>query len=193
MKHRLAALLVAGGVLLSACTGTNAVSQGGVGNGFRYNGTTPRGKTIAVADRRHAGDITGKLMAGAPFTLASLKGKVVVLNFWASWCQPCRNEAPGLDDTYRQNLAKGVTIVGLDVKDFNKDSANAFIADNKISYPSVYDPTASSALQLGKLPLSIGLPWTVVIDKQQRVAAVYTGQVLPKDLQPVLDTLTAES
>ena len=94
---------------------------------------------------------------------------------------------------YRQNKAKGVTIVGLDVKDFNKDNANSFITDKKITYPNVYDPTASSALQLGKVPLSIGLPWTVVVDKQQRVAAVYTGQVLPKDLQPVLDTLTAES
>jgi len=132
-------------------------------------------------------------MAGEPFTLSSQKGKVVVLNFWASWCAPCQNEAPGLDDVYRQNKAKGVTIVGLDVKDFNKDNANSFITDKKITYPNVYDPTASSALQLGKVPLSIGLPWTVVVDKQQRVAAVYTGQVLPKDLQPVLDTLTAES
>ena len=192
MKSRLAALLVAGGVLLTACTGANAVSQG-VGKSYIYHGTTPRGKTIAVADRRQVGDVTGKLMAGGPFTLASQKGKVVVLNFWASWCAPCQNEAPGLDDVYRQNKAKGVTIVGLDVKDFNKDNANSFITDKKISYPNVYDPTASSALQLGKVPLSIGLPWTVVIDKQQRVAAVYTGQVLPKDLQPVLDTLTAES
>ena len=191
MKSRLAALLLAGGVLLSACTGANAVSQ--AGSVYHYVGTTPRGKTIAVADRRQAGDVTGKLMAGGPFTLSSQKGKVVVLNFWASWCAPCQNEAPGLDDLYRQNKAKGVTIVGLDVKDFNKDNANSFITDKKITYPNVYDPTASSALQLGKVPLSIGLPWTVVIDKQQRVAAVYNGQVLPKDLQPVLDALTAES
>ena len=79
------------------------------------------------------------------------------------------------------------------MKDYNRDSATSFITDRAITYPNVYDPTASSALQLGRVPLSIGLPWTVVIDKQQRVAAVYNGQVLPKDLQPVLDTLTAES
>jgi thiol-disulfide isomerase/thioredoxin len=191
VNSRLAALLLTGGVLLTACTGANAVDQGA--GQFHYVGTTPRGTTIAVADRKTAGAVTGKLIGGAPFELGTDKGKVVVLNFWASWCAPCQNEAPGLDDVYRRNKAKGVTIIGLDIKDYNRDSANSFITDRAITYPNVYDPTASTALQLGRLPLSIGLPWTVVIDKQQRVAAVFNGQVLPKDLQPVLDTLTAES
>ena len=48
----------------------------------------------------------------------------------------------------------------------------------------MWDPKAKTALELGKVPLSVGLPWTVVVDKQQRVAAVYSGQVLPADLRP---------
>ena len=106
MRSRLAALLLAGGALLTACTGANAVDQGA--GQFHYVGTTARGKSIAVADRKQAGDVTGKLIGGAPYSLSQDKGKVVVLNFWASWCAPCQNEAPGLDQIYRDNKGKGV-------------------------------------------------------------------------------------
>jgi thiol-disulfide isomerase/thioredoxin len=188
----LAAALLAGALVLAGCTGKDAVDQG-AGGKFRYIGTTQHGKTIAVANRKRVSGVTGKLIDGGAFNLAAATGQVVVLNFWASWCAPCRSESPGLDSVYRALKAKGVTVVGLDVKDPNRDSATSFIRDNDITYPIVYDPNARTALQLGKVPLSIGLPWTVVVDKQQRVAAVYNGQILPADLQPVLMSLLAES
>lgn len=186
---RSAAAVCCAALLLTGCSGRSAVDQGS-GN-FRYIGTTPRGTTIAPADRKVAGQVTGSLIGGGTFSLAAERGKVVVLNFWASWCAPCRNESPGLDSLYREMKASGVQMVGLDVKDPNLDSALSFLKDYHISYPIVRDPNAETALELGNVPLSIGLPWTVVVDKQQRVAAVYNGEVLPADLRPVLTALLA--
>lgn len=186
---RSAAAVCCAALLLTGCSGRSAVDQGS--GSFRYIGTTPRGTTIAPADRKVAGQVTGSLIGGGTFSLAAERGKVVVLNFWASWCAPCRNESPGLDSLYREMKASGVQMVGLDVKDPNLDSALSFLKDYHISYPIVRDPNAETALELGNVPLSIGLPWTVVVDKQQRVAAVYNGEVLPADLRPVLTALLA--
>ncbi len=186
---RSAAAVCCAALLLAGCSGRNAVDQSG--GSFRYIGTTPRGTTIAPAERKTAGQVTGALLGGGTYSLAADRGKVVVLNFWASWCSPCRNESPGLDSLYRELKAGGLDVVGLDVKDPNLDAATSFIRDYHISYPIVRDPNAETALELGRVPLSIGLPWTVVIDKQQRVAAVYNGEVFPADLRPVLTALIA--
>lgn len=183
--------VLAGALLVAGCSGKNAVDQSG--SSYRYIGTTARGKTIAAADRKEAGRVTGTLLTGGPFDLTTLKGKVVVLNFWAQWCAPCRVESPGLDSVYRATKAEGVEFVGMDVKDPVQGKVKSFVSDYNISYPIVYDPNARSALQLGKLPLSIGLPWTVVLDKNQKVAAVYNGQVQPADLRPVLTGLLSET
>jgi thiol-disulfide isomerase/thioredoxin len=187
-----AVAVVVSAALLTGCSGRDAVSQGDSTN-YRYIGTTPKGKTIAVADRKHAGEVSGPLLSGGDWNLAADKGKVVVLNFWASWCPPCRNESPGFEAMYRKYHASGVEVVGLDVKDPNLDSAKSFVRGFHLTYPIVRDDNAKTALELGKVPLTIGLPWTVVIDKQQRVAAVYNGEVLPADLEPALTQLTAES
>jgi peroxiredoxin len=73
-------------------------------------------------------------------------------------------------------------------------ASKSFIQDNNITYPNVYDPDGKTALQLGKIPTaSVGLPWTVVVDKQLRVAAVYVGEQQPADLKPVLQSLAGES
>jgi peroxiredoxin len=83
-----------------------------------------------------------------------------------------------------------VAFLGVDFKD-ERGKAQAFVHDNDITYPMVYDKIGKTALQLGNLP-ALGLPFTVLIDKQQRVAAVYTQQVQPKDLERALNRLLAE-
>jgi cytochrome c biogenesis protein CcmG/thiol:disulfide interchange protein DsbE len=70
--------------------------------------------------------------------LASLRGKAVVLNFWASWCLPCKKEAPLLEQAWRKWRSKGVTIVGVDANDLKSD-ARSFAARYKLSYPLVHD------------------------------------------------------
>jgi thiol-disulfide isomerase/thioredoxin len=191
---RLLALVVGGLFALAACTaGTDAVDQS-AGGQYRFIGATPNGKTIPATSRKTAGNVSGELLSGGNFDLAAQKGKIVVLNFWASYCGPCRTESPNFDTLYRSMKGDGVEFVGLDVKEVGRDAPNAFVHDFKITYPSVWDPKAKTALQLGKLPVSTaGLPWTAIVDRQQRVAAVYVGEVLPADVKPALTSLLAES
>ena len=193
MKRRriLLGLVLATALLSSACSGgTDAVDQT-AGGQYRYVGATPKGKTIAEAKRKPAGRATGTLLGGGGWTLKSLNGQVVVLNYWATWCAPCRIETPNLQRVYTAWKPKGVTFVGIDVKEADRSPVRAFVKDNAVTYPIVFDEGAKTALQIGHLPLQ-GLPNTVVIDKQGRVAAVYVGNVLPADLEPVLASLTAE-
>ncbi|MDQ1738849.1 MAG: hypothetical protein QOE53_501 [Pseudonocardiales bacterium] len=177
---------------LSACSGgTNAVDQS-AGNQFRYVQANKKGSVIEAAQRKQAGPVAGTLLAGGDYRLSDDRGKVVVLNFFASWCPPCQTETPQFDSIYRERKAAGVQFVGMDVKDPSKSAAQSWIKDKGVTFPVVYDETARTAIQLGDVPMA-ALPSTVVIDKQGRVAAVYVGSVLPKDLTPALDELTKEA
>jgi thiol-disulfide isomerase/thioredoxin len=114
------------------------------------------------------------------------------LNFWASWCPPCRTETPQFDALYREVHGQGIDFVGIDTKEVSRTGGETFIADNHISYPIVWDEPGKTALALGHIP-SGNLPFTVLIDKRQRVAAVYLQTLSPADLRPALAALVAES
>jgi thiol-disulfide isomerase/thioredoxin len=175
---------------LAACTGKDAVDQS-AGGEFHFVTATQPGHVYAEGDRKPVGAVTGTLIGGGAFSLAADQGKVVVINFWATWCGPCKTETPQLDALYRQLRPQGVDFVGVDVKELSRDAGNAFITDNNISYPILWDEPGKTALELGHVP-STSLPFTVVIDKQQRVAAVYLQVLTPGDLTPVLSSLIAE-
>ena len=136
--------------------------------------------------------MTGPLLAGGNYQLSQDRGKVVLLNFFASWCGPCKVESPQLDSLYQARKAQGFSLVGLDVKDPSKGQLQSFVDNKKLTYPIVVDEPAKTALQLGDVPL-VGLPASVLIDKQGRVAAVYPNEVFVKDLDPVLDQLSKET
>jgi peroxiredoxin len=177
---------------LSACSGgKNAVDQSG-GNQFRYVQANKKGSVIEAAKRKQAGPVAGALLAGGNYRLSDDRGKVVVLNFFASWCPPCQTETPQFDSIYRERKSAGVQFIGMDVKDPSQSAAQSWLKDKGITFPVVYDEAAKSAIQLGDVPMA-ALPSTVVIDKQGRVAAVYVGSVLPADLTPALDALTHEA
>ena len=181
--------LVAATLALTACTGKDAVDQGSTSTTFKFKSGTPIGQLYPEAKRQPAADFTGKLISGAPFDLASTRGKPVVLNFWASWCGPCQTETPQFDLLYRK-IKPEVDFVGVNTKD-DKGKAEQFIKRNDITFPSVYDEAGETAIRLGNLP-TVGLPFTVLIDKHSKVAAVYIARLSYNDLHNALDKLLAE-
>jgi cytochrome c biogenesis protein CcmG/thiol:disulfide interchange protein DsbE len=118
-------------------------------------------------------DRSGKL------ELASLRGKVVVLNFWASWCIPCKEEAPEIEELWKQYRSQGVVVVGVDTKDFSGD-AKSFMRRYGITYPVVHDGE-------GKLwgPYGVtGVPETRLIGRHGKyVATQFYGAVKKADLR----------
>jgi cytochrome c biogenesis protein CcmG/thiol:disulfide interchange protein DsbE len=105
-------------------------------------------------------------------SLAAYRGRVVVLNFWASWCDPCKAEAPMLQSAQATLLAHGGTVLGVTDLDAAPDS-RAFVAQNRLTYPEARDPDGSFVQRYG----TVQLPETFVIDRQGKVAAIRRGQV----------------
>ena len=105
-----------------------------------------------------------RLDGGGRLSLASLRGKVVVLNFWASWCVPCKQEAPRFEAASKQYAPQGVVVVGVDVNDFTGD-AKRFARRYGITYPLLHD---GSGKTLGPYGVSL-LPETFMIGRDGRV------------------------
>jgi len=192
MRTRVLVALLAAVLVASACTGGSGAVDQNAGGQFRYVSATAKGKLIPAADRKVAGDVSGTLLAGGNYQLSQDRGNVVLLNFFASWCGPCKVESPQLDSLYQARKAQGFTLVGLDVKDPSKGQLRDFVQNKGLTYPIVVDEPGKTAIQLGDVPLA-GLPASVLIDKQGRVAAVYPQEVFVKDLDPVLDALAKET
>lgn len=99
---------------------------------------------------------------GSRISLASLKGRPVVLNFWASWCGPCRDEAPMFRElSEKQAAGTGVTILGILFQETNEQSARDFIKEYALAYPNLKDPGIDTGVNYGVS----GIPETVFIDK----------------------------
>lgn len=120
-------------------------------------------------------------------SLADYKGKVVVLNVWASWCDPCREEVPLLQKTHEQIEAKGGVVLGLDTQDAS-NKAIAFLAEHKATFPSLRDRDRSYGREFGVT----GYPETFLIDRRGRIAALQRFPVTQAWLDQQLPKLLAE-
>ncbi|MBE1531680.1 TlpA family protein disulfide reductase [Actinomadura algeriensis] len=174
--------------LLAGCAGTDASQDGAGGN--RFVSGDGNVTEFEPADRESLGKVTGEFLDGKPFALSEYRGKVVVVNFWASWCAPCRGEAPSLEQVYKENEAKGAAFVGINFKD-SKPNAEAFERNFEVSYPSVFDADGRVTLAFREVPPN-AIPSTLVVDRQGRVAARIIGATTYSTLNPLVADVLAE-
>lgn len=180
-----AAVVAAATIALTACS-----SDSGSANTYSFSGAQQVGQLIPVKDRKPVPTFGGSLLSGGNYRLGTYAGKAVVVNFWGTWCGPCVVETPAFESVYQAYRNKGVSFVGIDIKEGSRDAPRAFVRDHHIGYPIVYDETGETALRMGNIRVQ-ATPFTVLLDKQHRVAGVYVGPLTPKDLDPMLDQLTA--
>ena len=182
--RRAASRAVAGGrcprcVLAGCSTGSGAVDVNNGGE-FRFVAGTPAGTVIAAGRAGHARPtFSGTLLGGGDVHLdRRCTGKVVVLNFWGSWCAPCRVETPEFQQVYARRARPRASRSSAGRQGDHEQFAAGLHDRFGITYPSLYDPRGEVALAFRDYPAN-AIPSTIVLDRQGRVAAVYTGAVTP--------------
>src|SRR5512143_1630671 len=164
MKGALLALVA---VVVLAMVALFAVSLANNAAGQLQSGTVP--------------DFTMTQFDGKVYTLSSLRGRLVVINIWASWCDPCKDEAPQLESVWQAYKAKGVMFFGADYVDTDKP-AQAFLASYNITYPN--GPDLESKIY--RTFRARGVPETYVINQRGEIAKTFIGPVKESDLRAVL-------
>lgn len=169
------------------------LQHAGAANGPEDNAARPSATAILQipsASRQAAPALTGHLLDTSPFRLAEWRGSVVVVNFWASWCAPCGEEAPDLQAVAVATADLGVRLLGVNVHD-DRDAARKFIGFYHLTYPSLFDPAGETPLNFPAISPHT-LPNTVVLDRAGNVAAVARRKVTRTELETTVRALTME-
>lgn len=135
-----------------------------------------------------APDFSVKDIEGRTITLAGLKGKVVLVNFWATWCPPCREEIPDFVAFYNENKDRGLEIVGLSVDNMSVAELKPFVTHFKMSYPVAF---ATSKI-IRDFDPGDAIPTTIVIDKKGIIRDKQVGAMDRATLDKLFQKLSAE-
>ncbi|GAA1218477.1 TlpA disulfide reductase family protein [Pseudonocardia alaniniphila] len=191
LVHR-GGLCVAAALLLIGCgTGTDAVA---VGDSFEF--VAPGGQTTIFYDppasRGRAGEMSAKSVTepGERISLSDFAGQVVVVNIWGSWCGPCREEAPALQEVHDIARPSGVTVLGVAVRD-DQQAAADFMRNWNLTYPSLFDQPGRTLAAFRGFPRNT-IPSTLVLDRSHRVAAVFLTTVRASELLSVVQRVASE-
>lgn len=172
LRHTaVATVLVAGCVGLAGCSGG---PDGVAGQGYISGDGTV--KSLTVAERKDPVSLSGTQLDGGRLDVADLRGQVVVVNVWASWCPPCIAEAKDLEEVHQATEGEGVQFVGINT---DADLAAARVHEQRfgVTYPSIDSDGGRLLLALrGSLPPD-AKPTTLVLDREGRVAARVLGRV----------------
>ena len=130
------------------------------------------GKSGITRVGKQAPEFTLPLFDGGEFTLHEHLGRPVVINFWASWCPPCRDEAPILEKVWRLYRERGVTFIGVDIQD-EEEAALAFIKEFDITYPNGRDLDGRITIDYGVG----GIPVTFFVDREGMIVSRWVGAI----------------
>jgi thiol-disulfide isomerase/thioredoxin len=187
-----AVVTAAAALALAGCAGGAIAQSTAESNGTSFVAGSYDTTVYASRSRQLAPDIKGTTLSGRKLSLAGYRGDVVVLNFWGSWCGPCRAEAPALAALARRFRSRGVRFLGVDIRD-SRPAADAFEQTFGISYPSLNDPGDELALAFQNTVPPAGIPTTLVIGRSGRIAARIVGQVSYSALSRLIANVSAET
>ena len=184
-----AALALTAVVALAGCSGGDVSAQPGGQTWVQGAGVVT---FVDSGERRRAPGLAGDLLDGGTLDVRDLTGDVVVLNFWASWCPPCRAEAAELEAVFEKTAPSGVRFVGVAMRD-DRQAARRFVEVRGVSYPSFFDPGGMMVARLrGMLP-PVALPSTIVLDRSGRIAVRVVGPVTEAELLPMVQRVAQET
>ncbi len=185
-----AALAVASALAAAGCS-TDPAASTPASNGQSFVAGSPGTTVFKSGTGPVAPSVSGPAVGGGTLKLAAYRGHVVVLNFWGSWCTPCREEAPGLSALATHFQATGVRFLGIDIRD-SPASAQAFMSDFRITYPSLNDPSDNLALDFRNTVPPAGIPTTLVISRTGRITARVIGEATYDGLKTLVQRAAAE-
>jgi thiol-disulfide isomerase/thioredoxin len=185
-----AALTVTSALAVAGCTGSIGASTP-ASNGQSFVAGSPGTTVFKSGTGPVAPSVSGPVVGGGKLALTAYRGHVVVLNFWGSWCTPCREEAPGLAALATHFKASGVRFLGIDIRD-SPPSAQAFMSDFRITYPSLNDPSDNLALDFRNTVPPAGIPTTLVISRTGRITARVIGGASYNGLKTLVQRAAAE-
>jgi thiol-disulfide isomerase/thioredoxin len=180
----------AGTLVLAGCEGGPIGANTPVSSGQSFVGASYSSKFFDPGSRALAPAVTGTTLAGRPFSLRADRGYVVVLNFWGSWCAPCRREAPILGTLAGQFKGQRVRFVGDNVLD-SPATAEAFERTFNIGYPSINDPSEHVALAFHSTVPPSAIPSTLIVDQSGHIAARVVGAVSYRGLKALISAVLA--
>lgn len=169
--------------LLAGCTSDASETNSARKAQLPESGMTPGTQSMPVDEPTPVPDLTLTTMSGETIELAQQSGKVLLLNFWATWCAPCRKEIPDLVDLQKELGPKGLTIIGIALDREGADVVKPYAKEHTINYPLVLDPDTSIPKHFGEV---YGLPTTFVVGPDGQIRHRILG-ILPIDqLKPKL-------
>jgi peroxiredoxin len=201
MPRTIALLLVVTAIAGAAChretkkaTVTTTTMSSAYGMSTDTAPRVPAGVPPQAASGINVGDampaFEAPLLDGAKFDVANEKGNVVLLNLWATWCAPCRDEIPELEQLHKQHSGDGFKVVGISLDEGEVDAVKEFVRTHGMTYPIALDPEGklTGVFQTGVIPT------TVLIDRNGTIAWKKYGMIEPNDstLQAALKKALAE-
>lgn len=187
LRTGLGAAMALTAVLAAAgCDGGQIAANTPASSGQSFVGSSYQSTYYQPGHRPLAPKVAGATVTGQHLSLAAYRGDTVVLNFWGSWCDPCRAEAPSLGTLARQLQPHGVRFLGIDIRD-QPDAATAFMQQFGIGYPSLNDPDDEIALLFHATVPPAAIPTTLIIDKSGRIAARIFGSTSYQQLRSLVD------
>lgn len=174
-------------VLLAACGGDDT-NQETSASAEASSTTSSSYHKVQDLDPEPVPDLTFETLDGGSIALADQDGKVLLINFWATWCAPCRKEIPELNALHSDLKGEGLTVIGVSLDRDGVDAVKPFLEQHEIKYPVVVDKDGTAEAELGPIH---GLPTTVVVEDGQitkRVIGIFPVDKMKPTLKEMLAT-----